>query len=200
LKSHRPRTKQVAPKKGKIENTSSDKYVPPHRRHLSHEDKNFVLWKNANLKIAEPIKKHFSKQSQPTCHHCGVIGHIIRPHCHQIWYHKLWIKKQEPKTSKSCSKLSKPHHASWQKRQYPQKGSPSCHYSGKNGHTKAKYFRDKLHKAKEIQIYEGLFYMMKNVLVSLDKLDMSYNPTSQVNKVWVRKDETIHPLRGSGLT
>jgi len=37
---------------------------------------------------------------------------------------------------------------------------------------------------------------MKNVLVSLDKLDMSYNPTSQVKKVWVRKDETIHPLRG----
>jgi hypothetical protein len=42
--------------------------------------------------------------------------------------------------------------------------------------------------------------MTKNVLVSLDKLDMVYNPTSQVKKVWVRKDEIIHPLRGSGLT
>jgi hypothetical protein len=42
--------------------------------------------------------------------------------------------------------------------------------------------------------------MMKNVLVSLDKLDMAYNPISHVKKVWVRKDETIHPLRGSGLT
>jgi hypothetical protein len=42
--------------------------------------------------------------------------------------------------------------------------------------------------------------MMKNVLVSLDKLDMTYNPTSQVKKVWVRKDETIQLLRGSGLT
>jgi hypothetical protein len=40
--------------------------------------------------------------------------------------------------------------------------------------------------------------MMKNVLVSLDKLDMAYNPTSQVKKVWVRKDEIIHPLRGGG--
>jgi hypothetical protein len=29
---------------------------------------------------------------------------------------------------------------------------------------------------------------MKNVLDSLDKLDMAYNPTSQVKKVWVRKD------------
>jgi hypothetical protein len=38
--------------------------------------------------------------------------------------------------------------------------------------------------------------MMKNVLVSLDKFDMAYNPMSQVNKIWVRKDETIYPLRG----
>jgi hypothetical protein len=62
LKSHRPWNKQIASKKGKIENTSSDKYVPPYRRHLSQEGKNFVLCKNANLKIAKPIKNHFSKQ------------------------------------------------------------------------------------------------------------------------------------------
>jgi hypothetical protein len=60
-------------------------------------------------------------------------------------------------------------------------------------------FREKPYKPKKIQIYEGLVYMMKNVLVSLDKLDMSYNPTSQVKNVWVRKDETIHPLRGTHL-
>jgi hypothetical protein len=62
LKSHRPWNKQIASKKGKIENTSSDKYVPPYRRHLSQEGKNFVLCKNAKLKIAKPIKNHFSKQ------------------------------------------------------------------------------------------------------------------------------------------
>jgi len=55
------------------------------------------------------------------------------------------------------------------------------------------------HKSKEIQIYERLVYMMKNVLVSLDKLDMAYNPTSQVKKVWVRKDETILPLKETHL-
>jgi hypothetical protein len=42
--------------------------------------------------------------------------------------------------------------------------------------------RLKPYKPKEIQIYEGLVYKMKNVLVSLDKLDMAYNPTSQVKK------------------
>jgi hypothetical protein len=41
---------------------------------------------------------------------------------------------------------------------------------------------------------------MKNVLVRLINWDMAHTPTSQVKKVWVRKDETIHLLRGSGLT
>lgn len=48
LKSHRPWTKQVASKKGKVENTSFYKYVPTQRRHLSQKGKNFVLCKNAN--------------------------------------------------------------------------------------------------------------------------------------------------------
>jgi len=100
-------------------------------------------------------------------------------------------------TRKSNSKPSKLHHASWQKWQYPQRVSPLCHH---NGHTKAKYFKEKPHKPKEIQIFEGLVYKIKNVLVSLDKLDMAYNSTSQGKNVWVRKDETIHPLRGSVLT
>jgi hypothetical protein len=71
--------KQEDSKKGVIEKTSSDKYVPPHRRHISQRGKDFVVCENANLKFAEPFKKHFSKRSQPTCYHCGVSGHI-RPH------------------------------------------------------------------------------------------------------------------------
>jgi len=61
LKSHRPWNKQVAPKKDNSSKPSSDKYVPPHRRQLSQEGKNFILCKKANLKIVEPVKKHFSK-------------------------------------------------------------------------------------------------------------------------------------------
>jgi hypothetical protein len=112
LKSHKPWNKQVAPKMGEIENPSSDKYVMPRRRYLSQERKNFVLCKNTNPKITKPLKKHFSKQSQPTCHHCGITGHI-RPHYHQIRHQKPRIKKQEPKTGKSSSKPSMPHHAFW---------------------------------------------------------------------------------------
>jgi hypothetical protein len=110
LKSHRPWNKQVASKKGKNENTSFDKYVLPHRRHLSQEGKNFVLCKNANPKIEKYVKKHFSKQRQHTYCQCDVIEHF-KPHYHQVWHEKPRIKKQEPKTGKSSSKPSMSHHA-----------------------------------------------------------------------------------------
>jgi hypothetical protein len=83
LKSHIHWKKQEDSKKGIIEKTSSNKYVPPHRRHISQRGKDFVVCENVNLKFAETFKKHFSKRSQPTCYHCGVSGHI-RPHCPQI--------------------------------------------------------------------------------------------------------------------
>jgi hypothetical protein len=55
-------------------------------------------------------------------------------------------------------------------------------------------------KSKKKQTNEGLVNMMKSVLVRLINLDMAHTPTSQVEKVWVRKNETIHPLRERGLT
>lgn len=42
--------------------------------------------------------------------------------------------------------------------------------------------------------------MMQNILSRLDKMDKAHNLASKSKKVWVRKDETIQPLRGSGLT
>jgi hypothetical protein len=51
LKSHRPWNKQVAPKQGNIMKLFSDKYVPPHRRHLSQEGKNFFCVRMLTLKL-----------------------------------------------------------------------------------------------------------------------------------------------------
>lgn len=59
LKSHRPWNKQVAPEKGKIENPSFEKYVPPYRKHLSQEGKNFVFCKNANPKNSRTCQEAF---------------------------------------------------------------------------------------------------------------------------------------------
>jgi hypothetical protein len=61
LKSHRPWKKQEDSKKGFIETTSLDKYVLPHRRHISQRGKDFVVCQNANLKFPESFKKHFNK-------------------------------------------------------------------------------------------------------------------------------------------
>jgi hypothetical protein len=58
----------------------------------------------------------------------------------------------------------------------------------------------KPHEPKDNHLYKGLFIMMQNVLIRLDKLDKVHNPAIRVKRVWVRKDETIHPLRWSGLT
>jgi hypothetical protein len=58
----------------------------------------------------------------------------------------------------------------------------------------------KPHKPKKNQANEGLVNMMKNVLVRLINWDMAHTPASQVEKVWVRKDEIIHPSRGNRIT
>jgi hypothetical protein len=74
LKSHRPWIKQDALRKSEVEDSSSAKYVPPHRRHI--KGKGNVICKNANHNFAENVKKHSNKRSLPTYHHCGIIGHI----------------------------------------------------------------------------------------------------------------------------
>jgi len=181
LKSHRPWKKQEDSRKSFIKKTSSNKYVPPYRRHISQRSKDFVICENPNLKFVELFKKHFNKRSQPTCFQCGVSGHI-RPHCPQIRHQQPRIRKTEQKTSKSSSKPSKPHHAFRQQRHYPQRSSPSYRQCGKYGHTKVECFRMKPHKPKKNQTNEGLVNMMKSVLIRLINLDMAHTPASQVEK------------------
>jgi hypothetical protein len=74
VKSHRPWIKQDALRKSEVENSSSSKYVPPHRRHI--KGKGNIICKNANYNSAENVKKHSNKRSLPTCHHCGITDHI----------------------------------------------------------------------------------------------------------------------------
>jgi len=63
LKTHRSWIKQDAPRKCKVEKSSSSKYVPLHRRHIRGKD-SFVC-KNANPKSVETVKKHSNKRSMP---------------------------------------------------------------------------------------------------------------------------------------
>jgi hypothetical protein len=93
LESHRPRFKQDAIRKSEVDDSSSSKYVPPHRRHM--EGKSNVICKNANHNFAENTTKHSNKRSLPTCHHCGITGHI-RPNCPQLHAQKSKDQKELP--------------------------------------------------------------------------------------------------------
>jgi hypothetical protein len=62
LKSHRPWIKQDALRKSEVEDSSSSKYVPLHRRHI--KGKGNIVCKNANHISAEKVKLHSNKR----CH------------------------------------------------------------------------------------------------------------------------------------
>jgi hypothetical protein len=91
LRSHRPWIKQDTLRKSEAEDSSSSKYVPPHRRHI--KGKGNVICKNANHNFVENTKKHSNKRSLPTCHHCGITGHI-RSKCPQL--QKLKVQRKLP--------------------------------------------------------------------------------------------------------
>jgi hypothetical protein len=64
LKSHGPWIKQDSPSKGKDENSSSSKYVSPHRRHIKGNDN--IICENANLKTAKRLSKSIlTKEAYP---------------------------------------------------------------------------------------------------------------------------------------
>jgi hypothetical protein len=91
LKHHKPWIKQDALRKSDVEDSSSSKYVPPHRRHTKR--KGNVICKNVNNNFSENVKKHSNKRSLPTCHHCSITGHI-RSKCPQL--QKLKVQRELP--------------------------------------------------------------------------------------------------------
>ena len=81
--------------------TSKDKsvYIPPHKRNQKVERK---AVKSKPLFRSQPKALDGSK-FVPTCHHCGVIGHI-RPQCHKLKKEQNHVARSLPK------KPSRPKH------------------------------------------------------------------------------------------
>jgi hypothetical protein len=80
---------------------------------------------------------------------------------------------------------------------------PTCHHCGKVGHIRPHCFNLKTHVQKNKNSVpridcESLVTMMKGVLSRLDQFEKVHKPRPKFTQVWVRKDDTIHPLRGSG--
>jgi hypothetical protein len=192
LKSHRPWIKQDALRKSEVEDSSSSKYVSPHRRHI--KGKGNVICKNANYNSAENVKKHSNKRSLPTCHHYSITGHI-QPKCPHLQAQKSKIQRELPARATPGTLPPTAHQASRHQQQFV-----PANESGKPKKNKSRRYKRKLEKPISYHDYEGFLSLMQGMLRSIVNMDMTRKPSPRVKQVWVKKDETIHPLRGSGLT
>jgi hypothetical protein len=61
-------------------------------------------------------------------------------------------------------------------------------------------YKRKPQKANSNHGYEGLLSLMQSMLMRMANMDKTRKPPPRVKQVWVKNDETIHHLRGSGLT
>jgi hypothetical protein len=190
LKSHRPWIKQDAMRKSEVDDSSSSKYVPPHRRHI--KGKGNVVCKNANLNSAENVKKHSNKRSLPTCYHCGITGHIWSK-CPQLQKLKVQRKLLTRSTSGTLPPMA------LQAPRHQHKFVPS-NQSGKPKKNKSRRYKRKPQKPNGSHGYEGLLSLIQGMLRSMANMDMTRKPSPWVKQVWVKSDETIHPMRGNECT
>jgi hypothetical protein len=131
LKSHRPWIKQDALRISEVEDSSSSKYVPLHRRHI--KGKGNIVCKNANHIFAEKVKQHSNKRSLPTNHHRGITGHI-RPKCPQLQAQKKKAQRKLPTKTTSGTLPSAGHQVPWHQWQQQQSvpKNTSRHYKKKS--------------------------------------------------------------------
>jgi hypothetical protein len=172
LKSHRPWIKQDALRKSEVEDSSSAKYVPPHRRHK--KGKGNVICKNANHNSAENVKKHSNKISLPTCHHCGIICHI-RSICPHLQAQKLKVQKELPARVTSGILPPTAHQAARHQQQFV-----PANQSGKSNKNKPRRYKKKLQKPTSNHGYEGLLSLMQDMLRSMANMDMTRKPSPRV--------------------
>jgi hypothetical protein len=94
-----------------------------------------ISCENANVTPARP--KHSTTRSLPTCHHCGMVGHI-RPNCGHLNFPRTWNKKNAYKKDQDVKKNSKSKYVPPHKRQPTQRFVPTCHHCGINDHIRPK--------------------------------------------------------------
>jgi hypothetical protein len=155
-------------RKSEIEDSSSSKYVPPHRRHIKGNDN--IICKNASHNFAENVKKHSNKRSLPTCHHCGITGHI-RPKCPQLQAQISKVQKKLPTIATSGTLPP----TALQAPQHQQKFVPA-NQSGKPKKNKSMRYKRKPQKPNSRDGYEGLLSLIQGMQIFF--LGMTVKSTS----------------------
>jgi hypothetical protein len=187
LKSHRPWIKQDALRKSEVEDSSSSKYVPPHRRLIKGRG-NFVC-KNANHISVEKVKQHSNERSLLTCHHYRIADHI-RPKCPQLQVQKKKTQRKFPTKTTLGTLPSAGHQVPWHQRQQQRSVQKNT----------SRRYKRKPQKPISNHGYEGLLSLMQCMLRRMDNMNKTCKPPPRVKQVRVRNDEKIHPLSGSGFT
>jgi hypothetical protein len=72
-----------------------------------------------------------------------------------------------------------------------------AYQSGKSKKNKSRRYKRKPQKPISYHDYEGFLSLMQGMLRKMDNIGKTCKPPPWVKQVWVRKDETIHPLKGS---
>jgi ribosome modulation factor len=150
--------------------------------------------KNANHISAEKVKQHSTERSLPTCYHSGITGHI-RPNCPHLYAQKSKVQTELPTRATSGTLPPK----TLQAPRHQQKFVPA-NQSGESKKNKSRRYKRKPQEPTSNHGYERLLSLMQGMLRRMANMGMTRKPSPRVKQVWVKKDETIHPLRGSGLT
>jgi hypothetical protein len=70
-----------------------------------------------------------------------------------------------------------------------------AYQSDKSKKNKPRHYKRKPQKPNGNHGYEGLLSLIQGMLWSMANMDMTRKPSPRVKQVWVKKDETIHPMR-----
>jgi hypothetical protein len=90
-------------------------------------------------------------------------------------------------------------HTALQASRHQQQFVPA-YQSGKSKKNKPRRCKRKPQKPTSNHGYEGLLSLMQDMLRSMANMDMTRKPSPRFKQEWVKKDETIHPMRGNERT
>jgi hypothetical protein len=112
-------------------------------------------------------------------------------------------KKGKEILTDSYVSRSTPRRAHMPRNQPTQRFIPTCHHCGKIGHIRPNCFQLNNHESKRDYLrfrnsHNELFNMVKGVITQLNDLAKSHTSVPKMKKIWVKKENTTHPLRGSG--
>jgi len=127
----------VATDSSNIASTSRTVFLKPSGSEPQNDKGKNIMVSCENDYITPAKSEHSTERSLPTCHHCGMMGHI-RQNCGQLKFPKTWNKKNAPKKEKDVEVHSKTKYVPPHRRQSTQKFVPICHHCGLSGRIRPK--------------------------------------------------------------